>query len=102
MMEKEPHQMIWDDGVKTDCLCDQTGDHTPEFTMIEFEPSEPVVTCGAQEARCICVKPAGHVEAGDDVHACDAGCGGAWAWRDGQFVPVGWPGIAGTGTGLPR
>lgn len=64
---------------------------------------EVVVTCGATVARCVCVKPAGHVESGDRVHTCDSGCGGAWAWptddpRD--FEVVEFP--SAFGTGLPR
>lgn len=52
------------------------------------------VTCGARVARCCCVKAAGHAEAGDSVHGCDAGCGGSWAGSldAGTFEVVTFPG----------
>lgn len=61
-----------------------------------------VITCGAEVARCICVKPAGHVEAGDRAHACDTGCGGSWGFsEDGNFEVYNYPsGIP--AMGLPR
>lgn len=59
-----------------------------------------VVTCDLRIASCRCTKPAGHVEAGDDVHACDAGCGGSWTGdNEDTFMPVTFP--SGIGTGLP-
>lgn len=57
------------------------------------------VTCGEREASCMCVKPRGHVEGGDPVHGCDAGCGGSWTWVGGRFVPVTFP--SGVNSGLP-
>lgn len=42
-------------------------------------PVEGVVLCQATAARCVCIKPLGHVEAGDPVHGCDpVECGGSW------------------------
>lgn len=49
---------------------------------------DPVVTCGERVASCRCVKPAGHE---DEVHACDAGCGGAWSGRGSDFRVVTYP-----------
>lgn len=37
------------------------------------------VTCGATAEYCVCVKPAGHVLAGDPVHGCNpAECTAEW------------------------
>lgn len=50
-------------------------------TLAELEA--PAVTgraaCDARAAHCHCVKGPGHVDAGDDVHACDPKvCTGEW------------------------
>lgn len=61
---------------------------------------EAVVTCDLRVYRCRCVKAVGHVEAGDDVHACDAGCGGSWRGESqATMEPVTLPDA--TGEGLP-
>ena len=58
------------------------------------------VTCDARAAECRCFKDAGHVEAGDPVHACDQRrCTGEWTgtWPSPDFrlvcipVPLGMP-----------
>lgn len=37
------------------------------------------VLCMAEAGRCLCHKEVGHVEAGDEVHACDPKrCTGEW------------------------
>jgi hypothetical protein len=55
----------------------------------------PTVTCGDPLYRCRCVKPVGHVDAGDDVHACgEEVCGGSWRWLDEErtrFHPLSYP-----------
>jgi hypothetical protein len=51
--------------------------------------------CGVSLASCQCVKEAGHVVAGDDVHTCRWGCGGSWRGRgedDPAFEVVTYPG----------
>lgn len=56
---------------------------------------EGAVTCAAPAAKCRCGEPAGHVEAGDPVHACaDEGCGGSWTGEHhtDTFVVVVYPG----------
>lgn len=41
--------------------------------------TEGVVLCSATAAKCVCVKPDGHEQHGDPVHACDPiECGGEW------------------------
>lgn len=51
------------------------------------------VLCGDALYRCRCVKPYGHVDAGDALHACGADvCGGTWEWLDDvRFVPHSYP-----------
>ncbi|QGJ92754.1 hypothetical protein QDA04_gp84 [Microbacterium phage Megan] len=48
------------------------------------------MTCGATEARCVCVLDAEH----DGPHVCDASCGGSWegSEADGTFRIVLYPG----------
>lgn len=51
-----------------------------------------MATCGAKAAACACVKEPGHVEAGDEVHACDeATCGGKWKGEGDTFDVVEFP-----------
>lgn len=56
------------------------------------EVVEGVVLCQATAEKCVCVKPSGHEQNGDSVHACDPeGCGGEWTgeYREGgDFVAV--------------
>lgn len=43
-------------------------------------PVEGRAVCDARAARCRCHKTAGHVEAGDPVHACPPDrCTGSWS-----------------------
>lgn len=49
---------------------------------------EAVVTCDLRVFRCRCVKPVGHVDEGDEVHACDAGCGGSWRGESEETMEV--------------
>jgi len=56
--------------------------------------------CGAKVACCVCVKPEGHVGAGDEIHACDPeACGGSWRGEWPDFTPVTFPLI---GLGGPK
>lgn len=42
--------------------------------------AEVVVVCDERAADCRCIKPAGHVEAGDPVHGCHPDrCTGEWS-----------------------
>lgn len=53
--------------------------------------------CGQQAAACICIKQPGHVEAGDEVHACDPDrCGGSWTGSEGadDFNVASFPGLS--------
>lgn len=51
-------------------------------------PIEGVVICGATAAMCTCTKPVGHVEDGDEIHACNPkACTGQWT---GTFGEDGW------------
>jgi hypothetical protein len=52
------------------------------------------VICDARAEQCRCHKDAGHVEAGDRVHACDPRrCTGEWIGDHdgGDFAVVAWP-----------
>lgn len=54
------------------------------------------VTCAEIAGRCVCIKPLGHVVAGDPVHACDPDeCGGSWSgtYPDESFEIVTLPGV---------
>ena len=57
--------------------------------------AEQKVLCDATAAKCQCIKELGHVEAGDEVHACGPEeCGGSWkgSQEDGTFEVVTLPG----------
>lgn len=61
---------------------------------------EPDALCGETTAKCVCVKPAGHVEQGDGVHLCDSSCGGAWRMVNGEWRVVEFPGMRGLAKAL--
>lgn len=53
-----------------------------------------VLPCDQRASRCRCAKPAGHVEAGDDIHSCPPNeCTGQWTgrWGEPDFKVIAWP-----------
>jgi hypothetical protein len=50
------------------------------MTEIDRRPVEGRALCDASAANCHCAKGIGHIEAGDEVHACDPReCTGQWS-----------------------
>lgn len=75
-------------------------DPEQEATPIYAETLADAGTCGATAYRCRCIKAAGHVEDGDDVHGCDPDeCGGSWRGSEeaDDFAPVTFPNPLGGG-----
>lgn len=64
--------------------------------MDEVTIIEGVVLCQATAEKCVCIKPSGHEQNDDPVHACDPEeCGGEWTGEcreGGDFVAVTLPG----------
>jgi len=61
---------------------------------VSDEPTyEGRAICGADCAACTCVKPPGHVEAGDPLHECGRACTGAWTgtWEEPDWEVVRFP-----------
>lgn len=59
---------------------DETSGTAAPERATEMGPAEERVLCGAMAAYCRCAKDAGHVESGDEIHACNpAECTGEWS-----------------------
>lgn len=83
-------------------LADWSAEASPPRVWVAAEVPPEDTICGAAASRCVCVKAPGHVEAGDDVHACVPGeCGGSWRGSEDadDFAPVTFPNPLG-GEGL--
>lgn len=56
------------------------GGMTSELLAETITEGGESVPCGATAEFCVCVKAAGHVTVGDEVHACDHSvCTAEWA-----------------------